>query len=222
MSGPRFWRRWVFANTAGELVGLGAAALAGYGVVAGFGEPAGAAVLPFAVVMLAVGTFEGAVIGVAQWWVLRSALPDLAARRWIAATALGAFTAWLLGMIPSTIVQLIGVENGGGPPELTRGEVTAAAAGLGALLGVVLAVPQWWVLRRVLPRAHWWLPANALAWAAGMPVVFAAAGGMPESASVTVIVLSVLGTIALAGAIVGAVHGAVLVRLLRAVQARRR
>jgi len=213
----QFWLRWVLANAAGELAGLGVAALAGYGLVAALGEPASVvAVAAFALAMLVLGTFEGVVVGWAQWLVLRTELPALAARAWIGFTALGAFTAWLLGMIPSTVIQLVGMEEGGAPPDLGAGERLAAAAVLGALLGLVLAVPQWWVLKRLLARAHWWVPANAAAWALGMPLVFAAAGSMPESAPVLVIAMTALAAIALAGAVVGAVHGAVLVWLLRA------
>jgi hypothetical protein len=165
--------------------------------------------------MITLGTFEGIVVGWAQWLVLRTELPALAPRAWIGFTALGAFTAWLLGMIPSTVIQLVGMDEGGAPPDLGAGERLAAAAVLGALLGLVLAVPQWWVLKQFLARAHWWVPANAAAWALGMPLIFAAAGGVPESAPALVIAVTVLAAIALAGAVVGAVHGAVLVWLLR-------
>jgi hypothetical protein len=215
-SAVQFWSRWVLANAAGELAGLGVAALAAYGLVAALGEPAGVvAVVAFALVMLVLGTFEGVLVGWAQWLVLRKELPALAPRAWIGFTALGAFTAWLLGMIPSTVIQLVGMDEGGAPPDLGAGERLAAAAVLGALLGLVLAVPQWWVLKQFLARAHWWVPANAAAWALGMPLIFAAAGGVPESAPALVIAVTVLAAIALAGAVVGAVHGAVLVWLLR-------
>jgi hypothetical protein len=58
--------------------------------------------------------------------------------------------------------------------------------------------------------------ANAAAWAAGMPVIFLAAGSVPAGAPLWLLAAAVLGACAAAGAVVGAVHGVWLVWLLRA------
>jgi hypothetical protein len=89
------------------------------------------------------------------------------------------------------------------------------ASAMGGILGVVLAAPQWRVLRQYVRRAAWWLIANMLAWACGMPIIFHRAGGVPEGATVAHILTTMLITIALAGGVVGAVHGIVLVILVR-------
>ncbi len=86
---------------------------------------------------------------------------------------------------------------------------------MGLVLGPVLGTPQWAVLRRHLPRAGWWIAANAAAWALGMVVVFAGMNLMPEGASLLTVALIAVGATAAAGAAVGAVHGAALVRLMR-------
>ena len=89
------------------------------------------------------------------------------------------------------------------------------AAVMGFVLGPILALPQWWVLRRYVRQAVWWIPANALAWAFGMVVIFAGVG-MIESTTLTFgVVLLVLLSLATAGAVVGAIHGLVLIWLLR-------
>ncbi len=63
------------------------------------------------------------------------------------------------------------------------------------------------MLRRAVGGAGWWLLANALAWAAGMPVIFAAMdvvfSGIPVYLAVVVFALTLLVT----GGVVGAVHG---------------
>jgi hypothetical protein len=89
------------------------------------------------------------------------------------------------------------------------------AAVMGAALGIILGIPQWRALRRYIARAGWWVWANSVAWMVGMPVVFIGAGSSPQNASMVRIALTGIGTIAAAGAVVGAIHGAVLLWLLR-------
>jgi hypothetical protein len=47
-----------------------------------------------------------------------------------------------------------------------------------------------------------------------MPIIFLVAGGVSPGLPVAAIAVIVLATLALAGAVVGAVHGAVLVRMV--------
>jgi hypothetical protein len=94
----------------------------------------------------------------------------------------------------------------------------ALAVPLGLVAGVILGFPQWRILRRSVKRATWWVLANALAWAVGMPLVFVAAGVRPEGSALQVAAL-VVGSLAAAGAAVGAIHGAFLCRLTRQIQA---
>jgi hypothetical protein len=78
-----------------------------------------------------------------------------------------------------------------------------------------LGLPQWWVLRQHLQRASWWIPANALAWMAGMVLIFAGTSLMPEEGITATIVLVMLTILLLAGAVVGAIHGLVLIWLIK-------
>jgi hypothetical protein len=162
------WSRWVLANGLGELVGLGAAAVVGVALAKTFEAQMGSfAGLAGAGVMITLGTFEG---------VLRRPLPALGWRSWVLASAAGAFAAWTLGMIPSTLIDF-GAEAGAAPPtEMSDALMYGLAAAMGAILGPILGVPQWLALRRHVRRAIWWIPANAGAWALGMPIVFVGAG----------------------------------------------
>ena len=77
----RLWRRWVLANALGELVGLGTAAVAGVALVQLFEASLNSlASLAGAGVMILLGTFEGVVVGLAQWLVLRRPFPALSRR----------------------------------------------------------------------------------------------------------------------------------------------
>jgi hypothetical protein len=80
--------------------------------------------------------------------------------------------------------------------------------------GAVLSFAQWLVLRRVVTRAGLWIPANMLAWAFGMPVIF---GGIDLAFKMTQAWQSVLvvgGALFVAGTLVGAIHGRFLMALV--------
>jgi hypothetical protein len=209
------WHHWVIANALGELVGLGAAAVAGVVLVQLFEATLTTfASLAGAGVMILLGVFEGVIVGLAQWLVLRRPFPTLSRRAWVLASATGAFVAWTLGMIPSTLIN-VGASDAGVPAaEMSDMLMYTLAAAMGAVLGPVLGIPQWLALRRHVRHAASWIPANAAAWALGMPVVFvgastAAPGGLPG------LVVTGLLTAAAAGAVVGAIHGLALLWLAR-------
>jgi hypothetical protein len=213
------WLRWVFVNASGEVLGLGTTALIGAPIVSSLGEGTSTLVtLAMTAVAVLAGTIvEGTVVGTAQWSVLRVPLPSIRWRAWAVATGAGAFLAWLLGMIPSTVLSL-GADSGGAgpaPAEPSKAVVLGLALCMGLVLGPVLGFAQWLVLRRFVSHAALWMPANALAWAAGMVVIFAgidpAVSGGFDFLSVAIVAL----TLACAGAVVGAIHGLALVWLLR-------
>jgi hypothetical protein len=219
----RLYGRWVLANAIGEGVGLGGSLLVGAGIVAVLGAQSGPWVdLASAIAAVALGVlFEGVVVGYAQWRVLRDPLPRLSRGSWVRATAIGAGIAWLLGMIPSTVMSLVtgpvGSTDAAAPTvsEPPLAVILLAAAGLGLVLGPVLASAQVVVLRRHVSHAWWWIPANAAAWALALPLTYLGPSVMFDVGVNAVGVGILLACVVAAGAVVGAVHGAVLLRLLR-------
>ncbi len=211
-----FYARWVWANAWSELVGLGLTLLLVFLFFGGVDEPGPAVVIGGAAFAVVAGAFlEGAIVGYAQGAVLARRLSALRLSRWIWATIIGAGIAWLLGMIPSTVVAFtVGehatVSSMGGPEGVV---VLALAAGMGLVLGSVFGTPQYFVLRKHVSRAGRWIVANAVAWMAGMVAVFAAAGTIQASSGIHIGITVALGCLG-AGAMVGLVHGLVLVRLL--------
>ena len=210
------WRQWVLANLVGEVVGLGLAGAVGVGLALTVGEPKTVLVaLLMGAAMIACGTLEGCIVGFAQWLVLRHRLIHLSRRAWMVATAIGAFVAWTLGMTPSTLMALSQNAAATSPPVLSNAIVYALAAAMGAVLGIILGIPQWRVFRRYVARAGWWVWANAAAWLVGMPLVFIGASSVPVGATALGRALIIVITSAAAGAVVGAIHGLALLRLLR-------
>ncbi len=209
------WWRCIVANALGEMVGLGFVGAIAGGLIWRFGEPRTPdMILLFAALMLLLGAVEGLVLGLAQWLAVHPYFRALARNAWVKATILGAVIAWGLGMIPNTFFSLQETATVASPMPMSDTLKYLMAAAMGFGLGLVLGIPQWIVLRRYINRAVWWVSANAVAWAIGMPIVFFGAGAVPEQASGWLLVLLILLTLLIAGAVVGAVHGCALVWLL--------
>jgi len=213
-----FYRRWVLANGAAEAVGLGSTFVLGVSLAPVLeGSPSTGMVLAGAAVAVVLGTvLEGVVVGIAQERVLRPQLASLSRGSWVAATAGGAAAAWLLGMLPSTILALQDPGPSTAPPtEPTAAVQLTLAALLGAVAGPVLGAIQWTVLRAHARHAARWLWANTAAWAVGMPLIFLGMDYVPWEGPAVARALALVAVCAVAGLAVGAVHGRVLVALLR-------
>ncbi len=212
----RLYRRWIWANAWSEFVGLGGTFVLGWLLFSQLSQASLLVTLGGALFAVAAGAFlEGAVVGYAQGTVLLRQIPGFQRRRWIAATVVGAGVAWLLGMLPSTVMALSGAQEAAAPAAGPEGVTALAlAAGLGLVLGPVLSTPQFIVLRTHVTKAWIWIPANAVAWAGGMVVVFAGAGSLSTTSTPLQIALTVGIACLAAGITVGIVHGWWLVRLL--------
>jgi hypothetical protein len=210
------WLRWVAANGLAEAVGLGLTLALDAAIVVALTVASGlfAALMGIALIT-ATGAVEGTIVGLLQWSVLRRPFPAIARRDWVLATIAGALVAWFLGSLPSTLMDMRAQPGSASGPgqEPSPMLVYALAAGMGLVLGVVLAVPQWWVLRRVVRGAWWWIPANSLAWGVGLALVFVAIDLAQQAGTAPGITLVLGAGLFVVGATVGAVHGLALVRL---------
>jgi hypothetical protein len=216
----RFYSLWILANAIAEGIGLGGTLLLAHFVLGNLeaARPGIASMLLSALLAVALGTvLEGALVGWAQGQVLAARLPGVTLGAWTLATSIGACIAWTLGMLPSTLAGLMEPAAAttpavpSGPPTWV---MTLVAAGMGLVLGPILALPQWRVLRPFAPRAWRWIAANAAAWGIGMVVIFSGMPHVPWHEDAASIAAAIVITCTLAGAAVGAVHGAVLQRML--------
>ena len=216
MNDRQFYGAWIGVNAGAEGIGLGTTLVLAWTIAPSIDRLAGVAA-PVAAALLAIvlGAFlEGVVVGVGQELVLRSRLPALR-RSWTAATVFGAALAWALGMIPSTVAALASPRGASSPGEEPSVFVQMLLAlGLGLVAGPVLGAAQWFALRRFVDRAGRWLWANAIAWATGMPLIFLGMDAVPWKGDPMMVALWVYGVCTFVGAIVGAIHGAILIRLL--------
>jgi hypothetical protein len=210
----QIWPRWVAANALAEMIGLGLSGLLAVRLV--FADAARWGVLTGALITIVLSTLlEGSSVGWFQWRVLRHPLPALSLHAWWLGTAFGAFVAWTLGMLPSTLMNM--AEASGAAPTAGPSQTLTLllAAGLGAVAGPILGVGQWWVLRNHVARAWRWIPAQSLAWAAGMPIIFQMMDWIAPGAFTPRDALIAVAMLLLTGGVVGALHGWVLVRMVR-------
>jgi hypothetical protein len=120
----------------------------------------------------------------------------------------------VLGYLPSTLMSMGEATSQSAPmEEPAQWIVLLLAAGMGAVGGAVLSFAQWLELRGKVERAGIWIPANMLAWTFGMPVIFWGVDMAFKMAVIWQSVLVMAGSLLVAGAVVGAIHGAFLVRL---------
>jgi hypothetical protein len=211
------YRRWIIANGLAEAAGLGTTFVGGRLVAPHLEQVTGvAAILGGALAAVLLGTLlEGVLVGLFQERVLRQRLPTPRRGAWVLATAAGAGLAWLLGMVPSTLMALGANESPGPAPQEPGALVQyGLAMVMGLVAGPILGLAQWTVLRRRVSGAGRWLWANALAWGVGMPVIFMGMDLVPWNGPFVLVALSLYLVCGVTGVVVGAIHGRVLVRLL--------
>lgn len=214
--------RWIVANGVGEMIGLGTTFVLGGALAPALARVSGVVeTLGSALAAVALGVvLEGVVVGWAQGRVLRDWI-GLPSGAWIRASAAGAGLAWTLGMVPSTVIGLMPsdavVAPAGATPAFEPGPwlTLVLAAGLGFVTGPILGVLQGRALARARPGACGWVWANALAWAVGMPVIFAGMDRVPWEGPAAARIAALYAVCLVAGLAVGAVHGLWLQRILR-------
>jgi hypothetical protein len=126
---------------------------------------------------------------------------------------IGALLAWTFGSIPTTMLSMNTDPLTTPPLEPDISSILLISGSMGALLGIILAMAQWLVLRKHVSNAWWWLPANSAAWLLGMPMVFAAVDLAQKVESLAHILLIFAGALTLTGTVVGSVHGIALTKL---------
>lgn len=166
------------------------------------------------VVAVLSGAVEATFVGLAQWWAMHPWFPSIEKFAWWRATLIGALIAYVLGYLPSTLMSMGQATASNAPAtEPAQWIVLLLAAGMGAVGGAVLSFAQWLVLRGKVDRAGSWIPANMLAWLFGMPVIFWGIDLAFKMPALWQSVMTMAGTLFVAGAVVGAIHGLFLIRL---------
>lgn len=201
------WWRWTLATMTGELLGFAVPAVLMPVAIAAL-QRTGHGTQAVVTLVLAVlaGIVEGASLGFAQALVLRRCILNLAWGEWVRNTAIAAGIAYIFGMLPSTLMDIVPLPV----PILIASTVILALP-----LLVSIGFAQWLVLRRYVVRAGRWIWANAIAWVVGLAMPFIGLTLVPDNSPVAVFVAAGVASGVLMGATVGAITGITLVRLLK-------
>lgn len=213
----QLWFRWMSANALGELFGLGLTfAITAFAFSKLDSHQTITTILLSFAFAVTSGAVEATIVGLAQWWAMRLSFPGIGRFAWWRGTLIGALIAYVLGYLPSTLISLgeATAQNSTSVAEPPQWIILLLAAGLGAVGGAVLSFPQWLVMKGKAKRAGLWIPANMLAWLFGMPVIFWGIDLAFKQAEIWQSMLVMAGTLLVAGAIVGAIHGRFLVSLV--------
>ncbi len=195
--GWRFGILWMLVTTVAWAIGFVMGfALAHIGEAV---EPFIGSVLGGILAYVIFGAASGAVVGLVQWLVLRRQISR--AGWWILASAAGLAVATGAGIV---VAWLTGYSI-----ELANFAVLGRWVAVAALGGAVIGILQWFVLRRQVSRASWWVLASTLGWASCMAV--AGAGMIATPMGLGPLLRSLIG----GGVVLGAVTGGALIRLLR-------
>ncbi len=202
--GLKVWEQWLCATAIAQLVSLGILTAANT-VTRWTGSP------NIYVVLILVGALQGAVLGFAQWLVLRRYIRHMG--WWIGATIGGAILAWGLGMMVDVFMALfvaLSTTTGTVKTIATLEGIFLVGAGVGTIIGYA----QWLVLESYIRKSFLWIVANALAWAFGLLIAFISIGvtRLDEFNAHNAIAWVVTGMST--GAIVGGITGIALIWLL--------
>jgi hypothetical protein len=217
MSKIQLWSRWTLANALSEMVGLGLTFLiTGLAFSKLDSQGTMTSILLSFVFAVASGAIEATLVGLAQWWAMRPWFPMIERFAWWRGTLIGALIAYVLGYLPSTVMNLGEASASSAPMvEPPQWIILLLAAGMGAVGGGVLSFAQWLVMRGKVAGAGSWIPANMLAWTFGMPIIFWGIDLAFELSALWQSMLLMAGALFIAGAIVGGIHGLFLVRLAK-------
>ena len=97
----------------------------------------------------------GALVGLGQWFVLRSRIPQ--AGWWIWASTVGWAVGWAM-----IVAGVLAPPNGG----------VAAMLVTGVVLGAMTGLAQWFILRQAVHQAGWWIVASTIGWTIGLTGIF--------------------------------------------------
>lgn len=200
------FEKWVLANLIAKLLGIGIIPFVG--TVFSINDNQN-----LQRVLILVGLFQGLILGVAQWLVLRRYMRN--SIWWLLATILGCFFGWLLVLF---VIALALFTMAITQKELDSMTTFFGVIWLATTVGILIGLPQGLILLTSLRvkfyKAVWWMNVNALAWIVRLFLMFTILSIISEKSSLSILFVmlgaEILITLAYSG-----ITGVLLVNLLQ-------
>jgi hypothetical protein len=197
----RRWLQWTCATVSGYLLGI---------VVITFLANDPTYIKESSPLILGIGgAVLGGAVGWGQWFVLRRY--TVVTAWWVLASSAGGLLGFaLVPALDAVLPPLPSFQPASreAARELARTVIPLLmglrASLIGAVIGMVLGGAQWWVLRRVIRPASWWVIVNGLGWMVGLGVSVA----LQE-------VAGLIGVLLVMGVAIGAIPGLTMQRWLQ-------
>jgi hypothetical protein len=201
----KFWYRWMFNYSIGELLGIGAAAAIGRFLFVGFSHSSSQTpALTFTILIMA-GAVEGFIIGYIQWKSLSKLVSRFKPFVWILTTTLSTIAGWLLILPPavmfiSFLSKLYLIDNS---------YSIFYTALVGMAFGGLIGIPQFFIIKRFYKNALTWIFANVMGWTASFLIIYTALSMFAASSPIYNLSLIVISCI-LSGLVQSIVTGTAL------------
>lgn len=201
----KFWFKWMFYYSAGELLAIAAAAIIGVFL---FIDIPGTPLTPLTTLILLgiAGCVEGLVIGWIQWKSFSKVVLHLKGAPWITTTTLSAMVGWLL-ILPPAIILISVVARFSLITSYSSFLYTAVA---GIAFGAIMGVPQFFYLRKLYNKAGVWILANVLGWMGSFVIIYTFISLLKNSGSFAYNFSLILISCVLSGIVQGLVTGTAL------------
>jgi hypothetical protein len=167
----KFWFRWILNYSAGELLGIGAAATIGRLLFVEFSkESAAASTFVTFVILLIAGSVEGFVIGFVQWRALSKMITHFKPNPWIILTMASTSVGWIL-ILPPAIMLISFFTKLSIIDEYYSLVYTAI---VGVAFGGLIGITQFFMIRKFYDRAFAWIFASATGWMFSFLIIYSA------------------------------------------------
>jgi hypothetical protein len=202
----KFWYRWMLNYSAGELLGIGAAATIGRFLFVGFSKLSVSSGSSYAVTLLILiiaGMAEGLIIGYVQWKSLSKMIIDLKPKPWIVITTLATIAGWIL-VLPPTVMFISFLSK---ISFINHYYSILYTAMVGMAFGGLIGIAQFFIVNKYYRNSLVWIFANVVGWTFSFLVIYTALLWFKDSPAYIFNLVLIAGSCILSGLAQGIVTG---------------
>lgn len=202
----KFWFKWMFHYSLGELMGIGAAAIIARFLFIGFSNTSASAnttsYLMFMILIIA-GASEGLIIGYIQWRSLSKVVKDFKRGVWIGTTMAITVTGWLC-ILPPAILFISFLSKFSA---INNYYSILYTTYVGMAFGGLIGIAQFFIIRKYFRNSLVWIFANTVGWTISFLILYKALVLFENSSSLVYNLFLIASSCILSGFIQGVITG---------------